>query len=186
MTVQDISELFGWRLSTGPERRYIEDIVKNENRKDANFRAAMGILCLVFGFFVFAGWGALTLKGQQSSGMLVFLEILGILAFFGGISLLIRAGKNKAADLSARLQNSRTLEAFCIQSDHRVDGNSVSLIRVRDASGQECLQWLKVPRSLARSFDAMARQKNEPAPVFPVLIVIWEDQYRVFRESAIK
>ena len=117
MTVQTISELWGWRPPAEWELRFIESSVGGGQRKDSRSRMITGILCLMF--------------------------------------------------------------AFCIRTDHRVDGNSISRIRVRDKVGQECAQWLNAPRSLARSFDAQAQREQVPVPVFPVLIAAWEGQYRV-------
>ncbi len=179
MTVQTISELWGWRPPAEWELKFIESSVGGGQRKDSRSRMITGILCLMFAFFILCGLGTLTLKGQASMAMLVLFGIIALLAVVGGVSLLTRSGENQAVPADVRLAGCQVLDAFCIRTDHRVDGNSISRIRVRDKVGQECAQWLNAPRSLARSFDAQAQREQVPVPVFPVLIAAWEGQYRV-------
>lgn len=84
---------------------------------------------------------------------LIFFAILALLALISGILLGLRAGADKKLEHQISQGIYEVMDCMCIQTDHRVDGHAVSLIRIRTSSGQECADWFRAPRSLARRFD---------------------------------
>lgn len=177
MTVQTISELKGWRTATDLERRYIGTVLGEYYKEDSKSRIAGGICCLAAAAFILGGLGVLTFHGRADMGRLIVFGIIALLAALGGVSLLCRAREIRKTDMASGGPPYQVLKALCIQTDHRVDGNSISMIRVADREGNTCDQWLQAPRSLARSFDA--RRQKDPVCVFPVLIAAWGDRYWV-------
>lgn len=171
MTVQTKNDLTGWREATGQEQTLIKESLLSQYKKSVTSKYFWGIVMAAIALFLVCGVLLQTAGGAFGLPAIIFFLVLAALALAAGISLCARAGKARVNVTMIAEGDYSVLDCMCIQTDHRVDGNLVSLIRIRSLSGQECEEWLSAPRSLARSFDALAQKTGQNVPDFPMLLV---------------
>ena len=184
MTVQTKNELDGWREASGQEQKIIGEKLINQYKKGVSSKIFWGIVMIAVAVFLICGIILQAADGSFGVAAMIFFGVLALLALIAGISLCLRAktAKSLVAEISGGAYC--VLDCMCVQTDHRVDGNEVSLIRLRTFLGQECGDWFTAPRSLARSFDALAKRTGTQVPDFPLLLVRLNSgrEYHVFQK----